>query len=832
MKWKFLYCLILLFTHAGVRAQAVIPGFTAPDTVCINTPFLVKNTTTGASNYYWSFCSANLNAEPEIQNLGSFSGSLNQPVFVDYVFTNNQYYGFVTNYRGGDLIRLDFGNSLLNSPATTNLGNFNGLLPSNVGAEGIQLVQNEGKWYAIIVSGYTPSGSDPKVIRIAFGTNIDNPTPVATDWGNPGNLYQPIDLHIFQENNQWYGLTVNAENNTLTRFNFGTSFENAPTAVNLGNIGGLQYPTGLYAIYDNGTWRVFITNAGDRTRTNGEFSLTRLDFGNSLLNTPAGTNLGDLGQTLGHPRDITIIRSCDETIGFVVNGHPGYNNIVRLNFNQDLTSQPSATSLDVDGFDFPHSISKLFRVNEDVYGFITDAQNNTISRIRFKGCNNASIPGSEDKDPQPISYNQTGTYNINLTVDIGLPTQSSFCKQVVVVDCYDSLFLGNDTTICEGTSLQLKTLPSNNYRWTPAKYLDDPSSANPIATPPENITYYFEGIIPGRRDPIRDSLHITVITPHINATDDTTICSGTPIELIVEEKVSLTWTPAASLSDAHISNPIATPASTTKYHVTGVDEFGCVAKDSVVISVLPRPEMTVSNDTLICKGALVPLKATGGANYKWIPAFGLNDPLIADPIAATNEDRWYKVKVSGNNLCTVEDSVKISIIPVPRFNATGIVNICSGSPTTLTASGGDNYLWTSSGQYIDATSPIISPSPISNTTYTVNISENACHYDTTININVTVRSLPEFSSLPNAFTPNSDGKNDCFGIRHWGDAKVEQFTIYNRWGQIVFSSKGPSECWDGTLNGIPQPQGGYVYIVRAGTVCGLVTHKSILTLIR
>ena len=471
---KFICAIILLLTLTNSSAQVVTPLFDSPNTVCVDKPFIINNISSGATNYYWSFCSANLNSSTvQIENMGNIGGLFRQPVFMDYVFVNNSYYGFVTNYAGGNLIRLDFGNSLLNTPVPVNLGNFMGILPAGVGTEGIQVVQNEGKWYAIIVAGYTPSGSNPKIVKIEFGTDITNLTPTATDWGNIGNLYQPIDLHLFKEGNNWYGFTVNAENNTITRFDFTSSFDNTPTAVNLGNLGNLAYPTGLYAINDAGNWMVFITNAGDRTRTGGVSSITRLDFGGSLLNTPTAVNLGNLNNTLGHPRDLTILRSCDQIVGYVVNGNPGYPDIVKTDYNNTLTSAPTGTSLTNSTLAFAHSISKLFRVNETVYGFITDAQNNTLSRLKVSGCNNSSIPNSVDKDPPAISYNLPGIYNINLTVDLGLPTQSSFCKQVVVVACSDTIIITNDITICAGSQQQIKTEPADTYQWTPALYLND-----------------------------------------------------------------------------------------------------------------------------------------------------------------------------------------------------------------------------------------------------------------------------------------------------------------------------------------------------------------------
>lgn|GEM_PF-470672 len=433
MRFSLTLTFILLF-HAFSFSQATtVAGFSTPDTVCITNPVNITNTTVGASSNFWNFCVADINQAPTGVNLGNVGGNLSAPVFMDYVFDNNNYYGFSINFNPGNLIRYDFGNSLLNTPTTVNMGNFGGIIPPVNSAEGIQVVKNEGRWYAIIVGGYI-GGNPPRVLKIDFGPTITNPSPAATDWGNLGNMNQPIDLHVFQENSNWYGLTVNADNNSITRFEFTNSFNNTPTGTNLGNIGNLAYPTGIFAINDNGVWRAFITNAGDKSRAGGVFSLTRLDFGSSLLNVPTGVNLGNPGNVLQHPRDISIIKSCGQIIGFAVNGHLNDRSLVKLDFNNNLSSIPVANSLgNIGNLGFPHSISKLFRVNEDLYSFITNVDNNTVTRLRFTGCTNASIPNSTAQNPPPITYNTPGTYNINLTVDDGLPTQSAFCRQVVVL---------------------------------------------------------------------------------------------------------------------------------------------------------------------------------------------------------------------------------------------------------------------------------------------------------------------------------------------------------------------------------------------------------------
>jgi gliding motility-associated-like protein len=86
--------------------------------------------------------------------------------------------------------------------------------------------------------------------------------------------------------------------------------------------------------------------------------------------------------------------------------------------------------------------------------------------------------------------------------------------------------------------------------------------------------------------------------------------------------------------------------------------------------------------------------------------------------------------------------------------------------------------------------------------------------------------------VPNAFTPDGDGKNDCFGIRHWGAVSQLQFTIYNRWGQLVFQTNDPLVCWDGKYKGSPLSTATFVYLINAVTPCGPVTRKGTVTLVR
>ncbi len=1068
------YFLIFFFfiVRYVTEAQTVTPAFNFPATVCAGQPFTITNETVGGSTFRWNFCAKNLNREPAAQNIGN-PGGLNQPVYMDIVFTNNNYYGFVTNFSSGDLVRLDFGNSLMNNPISVVI-DLDGPLPGD-GNSGIQVVRNEGKWYAIIVSGYPPGGISPRISKVEFGNDITNTDPAVTNWGSLGNMYDPKDLILVQEGSVWVGLTVNAETNTITRFNFGSSFDNQPTAENLGDLGRLSEPSGLFVTNDNGNTVVFVTNSGDEDRIHGQFDITRLEFGSSLLNNdPNAVNIGNVGNMLQHPRDMILAPFCNEMVGYVVNGHPFYNSLLRLNFTSDIYGFPVADDMGNFGsFAYPHSITNLIKQGDDLVAFVVNKENSTITRIVFADCNNSSIARSTAKDPPPLSYNQLGVYNIQLLVDEGLPSEVLLCKEIVVTSCSDSLIITNDTTICEGTDLTILTHPAISYRWTPANFLDDPNSGAPTTTTRQSIKYYVDASIEGEnlvtngsftngntdfiseysytptnvvegeyfvgKDPrtwnisldrcsdhttaagqmmlvngsqsagttiwsqnitvkpntnysfsawlqsvwtpnpanvqflingvavgapvsaplpvctwskasaiwnsagntnitismvnlntgvngndfaiddivfaelvdVRDSISINVRRSLIKATGDTTICAGQSAPLEVAQGSFFSWAPSTGLNNALVPNPIATPEVTTEYIVSAIDPGGCPAKDTVMVNVVQSPVVTITTDTTVCRGATLQLAASGGVGYEWTPAASLNDSRIAQPLTtALVNNVTYAVRVSGTNGCFRTDSIHVSVRQYPEFAASGTPAVCAGDVAILQASGGDTYRWSPGVAFADADQPTISFVPVASATYTVNITDNLCGFDTAINvitdvnpvpvvvatksndINCTVPSailevsgardyawspanslsdpgaaktisnadtttlytvtgLNEYGCsssatllvavdrsgapsfvVPNAFTPNNDGKNDCFGIQRWGNAEIRQFSIYNRWGSLVFQTTDASRCWDGTAKGKMQEAGGYVYVIRANTICGEIIRKGVISLVR
>lgn len=438
---------ILLYACPFLYGQAY---FTAPDTVCIDDSIMISNQSRDASTYYWNFCSGNLSYYPAGENLGN-SGTLNGPAFIDFAEDNEVYYSFITNHLDATLSRYTYGSDFLSPPTAINLGRFGGVIPAHV--QGIQVVQDGGNWYVFMVGGQR---EDSRIVRLDFGGSLANNSPTANNLGNIGELDYPVDLYLDQIDGDWIGFTVNKNTNTLSRFDFTGGLQNPPDGTNLGNPAGLVSPCGILPIMEDGYWYMFVSNYEGH-------DISRLDFGNSLTNTPSGVSIGN-SSFLHYPFDLTVIRDCERTYGFVLNR---FNDIVRLDFNNGLGSVPEFTSLgEIGGLFNPQGISDVFRVGDDLHAFVANIDNSTLTRLTFEGCDNAIPSSSTERDPPSIRYNEPGTYNINLVIDEGLPQQENYCLNVVVLDSAD-VSLGNDTLVPAGTSVILApdTLYSS-YLWS------------------------------------------------------------------------------------------------------------------------------------------------------------------------------------------------------------------------------------------------------------------------------------------------------------------------------------------------------------------------------
>jgi gliding motility-associated-like protein len=165
--------------------------------------------------------------------------------------------------------------------------------------------------------------------------------------------------------------------------------------------------------------------------------------------------------------------------------------------------------------------------------------------------------------------------------------------------------------------------------------------------------------------------------------------------------------------------------------------------------------------------------------------------------------------------------------------------IVAGGSIQLLASGTDifSYMWDNveSLSCSDCKDPTATPTIP--TVYTVTVA-NEFGCKTRDDISITIRCDNSQAFIPNTFTPNSDGANDRFFMSGKGIRIITRFSVWNRWGQEVFSTQNisindPKAGWDGTVNGKPLDPDVFVYMIEA--ICDLgdvLKYKGDISLIR
>ena len=414
-------------------------------------------------------------------------------------------------------------------------------------------------------------------------------------------------------------------------------------------------------------------------------------------------------------------------------------------------------------------------------------------------------------------------------------------NRVLTQDEIDSLsFNGSgtrvspDIAICQGSSVQLNATGATSYSWSPATGLSSTSVANPVATPANTTRYYVTGTS-ASGCVSTDNVLVTVNpNPTVTITDDKFVCENTPVQLLATGGASYSWSPSVGLNNATIANPVATASVNTKYIVTVSSSQGCTAKDSVLLTVRKPGQFTVTPSSGVCINKTMQLTAGGGDLYAWTPSGTLSNPAIANPVASPLQTTIYSVTIQ-DTVCLLANtlSTTLTVNPLPTIQVTKSNDIdCSSSNSQLLATGGVQYVWDTDPTLdnLNIRNPLASPTVA--TVYKVTGTDaNGCINRDSIQVEVTTNNKSNYL-MPSAFTPNKDGLNDCFGIKYWGAIRELDFSIYNRWGQLVFKTKNPGGCWDGTVDGVPQDPDVFVYVIKAKTGCGDIFRKGTFSLIK
>jgi gliding motility-associated-like protein len=213
-----------------------------------------------------------------------------------------------------------------------------------------------------------------------------------------------------------------------------------------------------------------------------------------------------------------------------------------------------------------------------------------------------------------------------------------------------------------------------------------------------------------------------------------------------------------------------------------------VASNTIKVNVISNPIVQLDKNPTLCIGSTRKLDAGNFKSYEW--STGSKNRSISISMPGV-----YSVTVTDQNGCSGKDETSVStLLPSPKDFLPDNMEICSYETKQLkTLEYYKSYLWNTNA----TSSSIVINKP---GTYWLEVQDdNGCFGKDTISVRP--KQCMEGFYIPSAFTPNEDGKNDFFRPLLFGVVQYYKFTVFNRWGEIVFQSMNPEKGWNGKTKG-------------------------------
>jgi len=264
------------------------------------------------------------------------------------------------------------------------------------------------------------------------------------------------------------------------------------------------------------------------------------------------------------------------------------------------------------------------------------------------------------------------------------------------------------------------------------------------------------------------------------------------------------------VSGLNTANPTVDPTLSNQFTlkvIYGASVCLDSLEEDITITISDTSGMLLSPvDTTVCYGSAVNLFAQGGTSYQWEPVDLFFDPTLSNVALTAYENKSYSVQITDAFGCsaTKNGQLKVENASVDA----GIEQVIRyGQAAQLNANGDGIISWFPSPNLsaLNIPNPLASP-----------LTDEWFYAQSTTNLGCTAMDsvLIKVSNaiIPNAFTPNGDGRNDIFKLYPANDeVRLLDLSIYNRWGQRLFNSSNVNEGWNGTYKGELQKIDVYFY---------------------
>jgi gliding motility-associated-like protein len=414
------------------------------------------------------------------------------------------------------------------------------------------------------------------------------------------------------------------------------------------------------------------------------------------------------------------------------------------------------------------------------------------------------------------SISQTGIYVDSLTSINGC--DSIFNLNIVISS--DPQFTVNDTSICIGNSLTLAPQNSQGtyaYTWTPQ--MSVPSSNGAMTWNPTNSNEFFLLATNNVGCTHLDSLNLTVNPLPLMGlqASASALCPDETLTLTASGAASYSWSGPGVIPTAGNSQSIF-PTGSGVFQVIGYTNAGCADSIQSNFLLYPSPVLTATPDQEICLGDMAAISVSGADTYDWTPATLSGTQAFVYPTLTT------AYQIIGFNQFNCTDTVLSTVVvhpnPVAQIGAEPSLLTSDSPEVTFSnlSTGQQISTWNFGDGVItqDPSSSIEYQYPFEEGDYNVEllvISEFGCRDSISQLIQVKGDVL---YYVPNAFTPDGDEHNNQF-MPVFTSGFVPgsyQFDVFNRWGELVFTSQNPQIGWDGYLNFVKCQEGIYTYVIR------------------
>ena len=397
-----------------------------------------------------------------------------------------------------------------------------------------------------------------------------------------------------------------------------------------------------------------------------------------------------------------------------------------------------------------------------------------------------------------------------------LITLGTFLTQSIIaqVQCAVDVQINEGATITMCESNPQTISGSNgfvNYAWT------GPETQVSQTITPNFSGQYVLSALDGTGCVSNDTIIVTIVpnpSEAILSSEGNPICAGTGTTLSLGNPyASYSWT-------GGVTTPTLFASGSGTYDVTFTDATGCSGSSTIVLT---ESTFTLSgSESSLCTGGAVTLTASGGESYVWSTG-EVGSTIVVNPSSTT---LYSVVVVLGS--CSQTLSTTVTPAEVSENNMPDTIYVGSGQSQFVTGpSGFDSYIWSPDNQINNPFGAGVTFTGTMSQTLVV----EATHADGCV-LTDSVRVIVVNLTIPNGFSPNSDGLNDVFRIPEL-DEYPGAFTVWNRWGDLVLDDPSYQNTWDGTCQtaaciGSGQlPQGTYFYQVDVEGIkfTGYITLK-------